>query len=259
MKKILFTSVCVCAAVALCSVFANGKDKTKGTLPDLLEVKAASGISIKRTGYRAIYNKEWRLPMAVSWQLTRNHLSGPNKRSGLTFEEDQTVPRPRATNFDYYNSGYSRGHMCPAGDNKWDKKALQETFLFTNICPQLYSLNAGDWNDLEQQCRTWARKYGSVYIICGPILMNQRHRTIGRNKVVVPEAFYKVVLRMDKDGKSGKGIGFVYRNEKAKKSMASYVNSIDQVERLTGLDFFAALPDNMENRIEAEANINDWQ
>ena len=185
--------------------------------------------------------------MAVSWQLTRNHLSGPNKRSGLTFEEDQTVPRPRATNFDYYNSGYSRGHMCPAGDNKWDKKALQETFLFTNICPQLYSLNAGDWNDLEQQCRTWARKYGSVYIICGPILMNQRHRTIGRNKVVVPEAFYKVVLCRKGQPKA---IGFLYQNVGKKQPMQAAVRTVDEIEALTGIDFFPALPDAMEERIE---------
>lgn len=259
-KSVFFSSLALCGALALGGVFAGnmGGEAVNGG-HDLLEVSGIEGTRIDRKGYRVIYNKEWRLPAVVAWHLTKEHVRGPYKRGGIQFAEDTSVPRPRATNFDYYNSGYSRGHMCPAGDNKWDKEALQETFLFTNICPQLYSLNAGDWNDLEQQCRTWAQRYGGIYIVCGPIMLDKKHRTIGKNRVVVPEAFYKVVLRLDRSGKSGKGIGFIYRNENTKKKLSSYVNSIDQVERITGLDFFAALPDEIEKKIEADANINDWK
>ena len=99
--------------------------------------------------------------------------------------------------------------MCPSGDNKWDRKAQQDCFLFTNMCPQSHNLNGGDWNDLEMACRRWAKKYGEVYIVCGP-MVDTKHRTIGRNRVAVPYAFYKVVLRMSP---SPRAIGFVYERE----------------------------------------------
>ena len=265
--KIFFSTALLAAVVAICSVFANvGGGETsdgvyagqKSSGQSLLDVRGYDGIRLERKSYKVVYSKEWRLPVAVAWHLTRDHVYGKNQRSKMQFTEDMDVPAPRATWQDYARSGYSRGHMCPAGDNKWDEEALRQTFLLTNICPQLYELNAGDWNELEKKCRTWARRYGNVYIVCGPILLNKVHRTIGRNKVVVPEAFFKVVLRLENGGKAGKGIGFIYRNEDVKKKMSAYVNSIDEVERITGLDFFAALPDNVEKAIEAKSDLGEW-
>ena len=94
---------------------------------------------------------------------------------------------PRATDRDYFNSRYDRGHMCPAGDNKWDKEAMAQSFLFTNICPQNHGLNKYEWNDLEMLCREWARKYGAVDIVCGPLFSTSgQQKTIGRNKVLYP-------------------------------------------------------------------------
>lgn len=215
----------------------------------------ADGIRLERTAYTLLYNKELRLPLWVAWHLTKNHTTGNNKREGLKFMEDEDVPTPRATNMDYVNSGYDRGHMCPSGDNKWSEKAQLESFLYTNCCPQLHTLNAGDWEELESKCRYWARKYGDIYIVCGPVLMNKKHKTIGKSKVVVPEAFYKVVLCMQG---TPKGIGFIYRNNLSNKKMSSYVNTIDDVERITGIDFFPALPDNIEKKVEATVNLSDW-
>lgn len=146
---------------------------------------------LKRTGYVASYNKTTLLPNWVAWHLTAERTEGSAKRSGVDFAEDTEVPEPRATDWDYYNSGYDRGHMCPAADNKWSKKAMEESFLFTNMCPQNGNLNRGDWNEMEMACRKWAKKYGDLYIVCGPILYKGKHKTIGKNKVVVPEAFSK--------------------------------------------------------------------
>ena len=115
------------------------------------------------------------------------------------FEDDMDMPSPKGMKADYYNSGYDRGHLCPAGDNKWNQKAMDECFLMTNMCPQTHALNAGIWNSIEQQCRTWAKKYGKVYIVCGPIFLNKQHRKLGKNKVVVPDAFFKVILRTGKN------------------------------------------------------------
>lgn len=210
---------------------------------------------LERTGYVASYNKTNLLPNWVAWHLTAERTEGSAKRSGVDFAEDTEVPEPRATDWDYYNSGYDRGHMCPAADNKWSKKAMEESFLFTNMCPQNGNLNRGDWNEMEMACRKWAKKYGDLYIVCGPILYKGKHKTIGKNKVVVPEAFFKVVLRT---GDNPQAIGFIYKNTSGNRPKDSYVNTVDEVERITGIDFFPSLPDNVEKNVEATADIANW-
>ncbi len=210
---------------------------------------------LKRTGYVASYNKATLLPNWVAWHLTAERTEGSAKRSGVDFAEDTEVPEPRATDWDYYNSGYDRGHMCPAADNKWSKKAMEESFLFTNMCPQNGNLNRGDWNEMEMACRKWAKKYGDLYIVCGPILYKGKHKTIGKNKVVVPEAFFKVVLRT---GDEPQAIGFIYKNTSGNRPKDSYVNTVDEVERITGIDFFPSLPDDVEKKVEAECDLGLW-
>lgn len=210
---------------------------------------------LKRTGYVASYNKTTLLPNWVAWHLTAERTEGSAKRSGVDFAEDTEVPEPRATDWDYYNSGYDRGHMCPAADNKWSKKAMEESFLFTNMCPQNGNLNRGDWNEMEMACRKWAKKYGDLYIVCGPILYKGKHKTIGKNKVFVPEAFFKVVLRTGDDPQA---IGFIYKNTSGNRPKDSYVNTVDEVERITGIDFFPSLPDDVEKKVEAECDLGLW-
>ena len=122
-----------------------------------------------KTGFTISYNRETKTPNWVAWHLTDNHTKGPHQRKQEVFSEDPEVKTPRATNMDYYNSRYDRGHMCPAGDNKWSSESMRESFLFTNICPQNHGLNKYEWNDLEILCRDWARKDGSLDIVCGPI------------------------------------------------------------------------------------------
>lgn len=218
--------------------------------------KGDKGQVLRRIGYTTSYNKDTKLPNWVAWQLTAGHTTGKHKRDGIGFQEDLDVPSPRAVDNDYYGSGYDRGHMCPSGDCKWDATAQRQSFLFTNMCPQAPSLNRGDWNEMEQACRRWAKRYGNLYIVCGPILYRQKHKTIGKNKVVVPEAFYKVVLRM---GDEPKAIGFIYKNGDGNRPKGDYVNTVDQVERITGIDFFADLPDEVERKVESECSIGDWE
>lgn len=217
--------------------------------------KNSNEIILKRKGYTASYNPITKLPNWVAWHLTAAHADGDTKRKGNTFHEDPDVPEPRANTYDYVRSGYDRGHMCPAGDNKWNALAMEQTFLMTNICPQDHVLNIGDWNNLEAQCRQWAKQYGDIYIVCGPILYTGKHKTIGKNKVVVPEAFFKVILRM---GKSPQAIGFIYRNNDKRHPWGDYVNSVDEVERITGYDFFPTLPDSVERRVEKKYDAEAW-
>ena len=212
---------------------------------------------LKRKGYTTSYNNKSKNPNWVAWHLTKAHTYGDNQRKNEVFFEDETIERgQRATDNDYYNSRYDRGHMCPAGDNKWDAQAMRESFLFTNICPQNHGLNKYEWNDLEIQCRDWAREYGAIDIVCGPIYNSTGdQKTIGRNKVWVPDAFFKVILC--RQGKP-KAIGFIYRNEGVKQTKAEALRSVDEIEALTGIDFFPALDDALEDRVEASASLSEW-
>ncbi|MBR5037147.1 MAG: DNA/RNA non-specific endonuclease [Prevotella sp.] len=213
------------------------------------KMKGVPEVILKRTGYIVSYNTQTKIPNWVAWHLTAEHTSGGVERHSEVFHEDSDAPSPRVTDADYFNSGFDRGHMCPAGDNKWDRKAMNETFLFTNVCPQVHALNEGAWNDLEVACRRWARKYGDIYIVCGPLLSDGQHRTIGRQKVVVPERFFKVILCLQ-DGP--KAIGFIYENSSHNsRSMFKNATNVDEIEQLTGIDFFPNLRDEIENRIEA--------
>lgn len=208
-----------------------------------------------RTAYSLSYNNETLCPNWVAWNLTADHADGEWTRSN-DYREDYNVPAPRATNEDYKGSSWSRGHMCPAGDCKWDASAMSETFLLSNMCPQNRSLNSGLWNRIEMDCRKWAQIYGSVYIVCGPLFYNKEHETIGVNKVVVPEAFFKVILCLKG---TPKAIGFVVKNNSGTKKKDQYTNTVDDVERITGYDFFPALPDDIENEVESHTNIDDWR
>ena len=207
-----------------------------------------------RLAYTVSYNHDTREPNWVAWTLTREHASGSLPRG--KFQDDEDMPSPKGTISDYFRSGFDKGHMCPAGDNKWSQRAMNECFLMTNMCPQTHALNAGVWNSIEQQCRSWAKKYGKVYIVCGPIYLNKQHRKLGKNKVVVPDAFFKVILRT---GKNPQAIGFICRNQtETGLQKKDFVNSVDEVERITGYDFFSKLPDNVEKKVEAKADLGQW-
>lgn len=214
------------------------------------------GLLLERKAYVASYNSETLIPNWVAWVLTGEHADGPWPRDHHYYE-DVSVPEPHPTNDDYYgigSVGLSHGHMCPAGDCKWDSVAMAETNLLTNICPQESGLNSGMWNQIEQACRRWAVKYGRIYIVCGPLLYRQEHLTIGDNNVVVPEAFFKVILRLGDDPAC---IGYVMKNGSRGKKK-SYVNTLSQVERITGYYFFPNLNDSIRNQIEDIADENMW-
>ena len=212
-------------------------------------------IILNRVGYTCSYNTDLLLPNWVGWTLSAEHTEGPYKRSGIPFHEDPDVSAPRVTTYDYSGSGYDRGHMCPSGDCRWSEEAQQQSFLMTNICPQNHNLNCGDWNELEIACRRWALRYGEIHIVCGPLLFNKQHKTIGKHKVTVPEAFYKVILRLTDEPEA---IGFIFRNESGNKKINSYVHSVDEVERITGMNFFPNLQQPIQDDVESRCDITQW-
>lgn len=211
---------------------------------------------ISHCGFNLSYNDRWLLANWVAYELTAEETQGEEKRRNYSFLPDPEVPNG-ATSADYSGSGFCRGHLAPAADMKWDACAMRSSFYFTNICPQDKDLNNGCWERLERRCRGWAKQQGGsgIYIVCGPVVKSTE-RTIGRNRVVVPSAFYKVILRKRKN--RDEGVGFVMPNRAESASVEYYAVSIDAVEALTGIDFFCNLPDEVESVVEASFRYEDW-
>lgn len=219
-----------------------------------LSVNRAEQI-IEHTAYTVSYNSDWNIPNWVAYELTDYEATGVQSRSNHFFP-DPLVKGDPVVSKDYSNSGYDRGHMAPAGDMKWSEQAMRESFYMTNICPQNHNNNAGDWKDLEELARDWSRQYGSIYIACGPIV-SERYQTIGLNhRIAVPNAFYKVFLR--RINNRWTTIGFVMPNEAGHKPLSKYAMSVDEVEIITDIDFFVALPDSIEEIVESTYNFEDW-
>lgn len=215
-------------------------------------------ILLRRYCFTASYNKETLQPNWVMWQLTEEHVMKRKDGVWNEYREDLELPSTiRSTLEDYASSGYDRGHMCPGGDCNWDDEGRDETFLLSNMCPQNSNLNRGDWKEIEMACRKWAQQYGSIYIVCGPIFFkSQEHERIGPNQMPVPEAFFKEVLCSEPS--NPKGIGFICRNTDGNRKKDFYVNSIRQVERVTGYKFFPNLDDSVKSVVYDMDNINEW-
>lgn len=213
---------------------------------------------LERYCYSVSYNAHTRQPNWVMWQLTNEHVMQRKEGVWNEYREDTELSSEiRSTLDDYASSGYDRGHMCPGGDCNWDDIGRDETFVLSNMCPQNPNLNRGDWKEIEMACRKWAKKYGNIYIVCGPIfLKSQQHERIGPNQIPVPEAFFKVVLYPKSP--TPKGIGFICRNTDGNRKKDFYVNSIRQVERVTGYQFFPNLNDSIKSIVYDMDDINAW-
>lgn len=237
---------------------AHVEPATSDSIFEICKPAPLVGVSeqiIKKKSYIASYNKDTKIANWVAWHLTSEHTEGSIGRGNM-FHEDEEVPSPKATVEDYKGSGWSRGHMCPAGDNKWDAEAMYQSFSLINVCPQNASLNSGLWNSLEIDCRNWAKRFHDIYVICGPVFFQQNHEVIGINEIYVPEAFFKVVLCLN--GKP-KGLGVIVKNTAGNKKKDIYYNSIDQVERITGMDFFPLLSDDVEDEVESNLDMDMWK
>lgn len=214
---------------------------------------------IAHTGFTLSFNRETLCPNWVAWELTAHEAKSQGSR-GNNFQPDpQLPPQQQVVHSDYTRSGYDRGHMCPAGDMKWSSTAQRDCFLMSNICPQNGKLNSGAWKKLEESCRRWAKKEGGIYVVCGPIFRTgSKARYIGKQrKIRVPDAFFKVVMSLRPQHE--KAIAFVYENNDSPQNMAQKAMSVDEAERLVGMNFFHLVNDKIEDRIEATYHWEAWQ
>jgi endonuclease G len=209
---------------------------------------------IKHLGYAFQYSEKHEQAFWVGYELTKKETEKAFERTN-EFIPDPSVSTGTATVGDYAKSGYDRGHLAPAADMGWSQQAMTESFYFSNMSPQVPGFNRGIWKNLEEQVRTWAKAYDSIYVVTGPVLKDGLVQ-LGPNGVSIPKYYYKVIL--DNTGDDAKAIGFLMPNEASKEPLEKFAVSVDQVEQETGIDFFNKLPDSRENAFEKEVCIPCW-
>ena len=214
---------------------------------------------VEHAGHMLVYSEKHEQP---KWTA---HIASPELITGNLARIDSFLPDPdvktgTAVTADYWNSGFDRGHLVPSADMRWNLEALEGTYLYSNVSPQRPDLNRGRWAELED----WTRRYvyyskRRLFVATGPVLrdglptmQNPGHR----NEVSIPEQFWKVIA--DLDGNEPKAIAFVMSNAKQELPVISHAVPVDSVEKLTGIDFFPALDDAVEQQIERMNDTRAW-
>ena len=201
------------------------------------------------------YNEQHEQADWVCYQLTRAELATNISRTDH-FQSDPAIATGSAGLDDYRNSGFTRGHLCPAANCEYDSTAYEESFLLSNMSPQLPGFNSGIWKELEEWERKQANKFDTVWVATGPVFVN-RLGTIGNDSVTIPAYFYKCLLRFE--GASPKTIGFLLPHVGATGELEDYVVPVNAVESITGLDFFPDLDNSTENVAEASIARSNWK
>ena len=209
---------------------------------------------LKHGCYTVGYDLSKRHAAYVTYVITPEKLSGNAKRKN-NFKPDPLLPTEfSATDEDYYKSGFDRGHLCPAADMTVSQNCMDKSFYYSNMSPQEPGFNRGIWKKLEAQVRKWCKDSDSLRIYTGPIF-HDSDTTLGPNNVVVPQKYYKTILRYKKD--SSNMIGFVLNNEPSKNDLSSFVTSIDHIEELIDLDLYIFFPDDLEMELE-KSMTKEW-
>ena len=213
---------------------------------------------VPHKAYVSSYNEETLIPDWVAYELTADETGGTESRGGIEFRMDPTLRGvTQAMREDYSGSGWTKGHLMPAADAAYSTTTMGETFYFTNICPQDETLNAGDWAYLEKRVRQWANRYGHIWVVTGPIVGENRYGTIGEREVVVPDSFFKALLIQKKNG-SYSAIAFVMDNDDERYYLKDCYLTVDELETLTGFNFFPQLDDTIEEKVESKVRLSDW-
>lgn len=215
---------------------------------------STTNVVVEHDYYTLSYHEKYEQAEWVAYELKKEQLVNANFKRPY-FIQDKKVKTNSADWRNYKQSGYDKGHLCPAADREFTKEAYESTFLTSNISPQDHEFNSGIWNRLEEKIRYWAVKYDGLLVITAGVL-EQNLKTIGQENVAVPKYFYKIIL--DEINGNYRMIAFLIPNAPSKKPLYEFVVSVDHIEKLTGIDFFPQLPDAIENQLEKNKSYKDW-
>jgi endonuclease G len=218
----------------------------------------------KRIGYTTAVEETWKIPAWVSYRLLKEYFDpgAPDFPRLSRFITDTSLPQALQVTHDHYTgTGYDRGHMAPhASMQGRTQECVRESYFLSNISPQTPALNRTIWKNLEEKERDWTRKFGTVWIITGPIFehgqvterMSPSNSALS-DQVAIPSRFFKILIR--RESETLHAIAFVMPNRKEAfvddRDFAPWQVRIDDVESAAGLDFLGNLPDDVENSIES--------
>lgn len=201
------------------------------------------------------FNKDNHTPNYVAWELLSSEVNGTVATS-RNYWVDKEIEGCLSTDYAYSTYNYERGHMCPAADNKFSSEAMKACAVMTNMVPQYSSLNSGLWSKLEDKERDWALRDGAIWIVSGPVYTEDDQTYVGDALARAPSACFKALLYYN--GDDSRAIGFIFQNGPNPGNIEDYAMSIDDLEAELGYDLFPALPDDIEQRIEATYSFSDW-
>lgn len=260
-NKIIYSLLLVLTIVLFWGIenyfWPSGSDLDSGRevhLPEYIYPETSRKDLVLHAYYAFKYSEDHEQAHWVVYPLTRSHLTNDDRKRPF-FVEDPKVKTFSADWRNYKNSGYDRGHLCPAGDRRFSESAYNETFYTSNISPMNPDFNAGVWNRLEIQVRNWAREYDSLYVITGGLLEDGLRR-IGYEGVTVPDAFFKVVVRGGVEDLEA--IAFLIPNRESSEPLEAFRVSVNDLEEETGINFFDSLDDPFEERLESDKNQSYW-
>lgn len=227
--------------------------------------------------YVTWYDGDLYAPLWVAYGLRGDALTlGPGvyARRIEAFRPDPRLPQAEAvTHQEYTNSGFSRGHMAPNADFIFGLGAMLNTYVMTNMCPQYQGFNGGIWSQLEGRARHWARERGVVYVTTGAIFDADGDgrrdpdaacwRTGRLGRIAVPTHFYKLILAQGPGGWEALAVILPHWQERpatlsAAQAFADGLRRVDQVEQITGVNFFPGMPDDQERKLEAAQPTALW-
>ena len=254
----------------------NANATTDGAEAKLIEIPRLKGgvtnmFLVKRISNGDInYCIEWNIAKkAQRWSAFRwdNSNSGGYVKREDNFLEDTDIPAAyRTTNEHYRGSGYTRGHICASADRWYNIEANRQTFLYSNMQPQLYDFNGGIWANLENKVRTWNKTSfrDTLYVAKGGTIdHNSDIIETTQTGLLVPKYFFMAIL-CKKNGLANGGYKAIafwmeHRDDYANDNyLTPYIVSVDRLEELTGIDFFCNLPDAIENVVEADVSPSLW-
>lgn len=208
---------------------------------------------VQHTLFTVSYNEGYELPSWAAWQLTpaQAKASGTFKEK---FTEDPKVSSGTASARDYKDAGFIIGQLVPPEDMFTSPQAVDETFLMSNTAPFKPSFNKYIWEMIEKLTREWAKEGNTLYIVAGPVLTDAPFGTFGNNKISIPVRYYKAIL----DVNGERAIGFIFRSNVANGAPKSFAITVDELEKITGLDFFPALADDLESKLESSNDFLKW-
>jgi endonuclease G len=210
-------------------------------------------------GFILSYNHSRGTPNWVTWHLSASDL-GPIDRTNA-FRADEALPIDwRIKNSDYSGSGYDRGHMCPSEDRSSTLEMNRETFLMSNMEPQLHRLNGGVWKSLEGYVQNLVRQNFEAYIIAG--CYGEKGTLNDRNRVTIPTNCWKIVVVLP-EGKND--LRRISRNTRVISvdmpnrldivgGWKNYRTTVDALEAVTGYDFLSRISDTTEAILEAKTD-----